>query len=202
VHPTGRRGKGRSRILYWFRSPPGVRVGRGPLDEEAIRLLEAGNPDLEFDWTRILKERGAPEPDPEPRGERRERPRQERRAARPVEPEATIPPEPEKDLPPAPEPPVEEAPTAAHRRLGAEGLARLRARCSELLARIDERVDEQGEREKLKELAERLNPDAWVTDADVQAGLESYEFTFAALRQAIGPRRKPEPAAEPPKQDG
>ena len=43
------------RLLYWFRTPPGVRVGRAPIDETAIRLLEQHNPDLEFDWTRILK---------------------------------------------------------------------------------------------------------------------------------------------------
>jgi hypothetical protein len=48
----GGRGK---RLLYWFRTPPGVRVGRAPIDETAIRLLEQHNPDVEFDWTRILK---------------------------------------------------------------------------------------------------------------------------------------------------
>jgi hypothetical protein len=32
-----------------------VRVGRAPIDETAIRLLEQYNPDVEFDWTRILK---------------------------------------------------------------------------------------------------------------------------------------------------
>jgi hypothetical protein len=32
-----------------------VRVGRAPIDETAIRLLEQHNPDVEFDWTRILK---------------------------------------------------------------------------------------------------------------------------------------------------
>jgi hypothetical protein len=201
VHPTGRRGKGRSRILYWFRSPPGVRVGRGPLDEEAIRLLEAGNPELEFDWTRILKGPTAPEPAAEPqreRRERRERPRSER-FARPAEPvPATV----EESEPALPEPPAEEPDTAAHRRLGGEGLARLRARFSELLARIDERVDEQEARTRLKDLAERLNPDAWVTDADVQSGLETYETTFAELRQAIGPRRQAEAAAENPEQRG
>ena len=48
------RGRGK-RLLYWFRTPPGVRVGRAPIDEAAIRLLEQHNPDVEFDWTRILK---------------------------------------------------------------------------------------------------------------------------------------------------
>ena len=59
VHTHGstgrRRGKPRSRMLYWFRTPPGVRVGRSALDEDAIRLIEQHNPHIDFDWTRILK---------------------------------------------------------------------------------------------------------------------------------------------------
>jgi hypothetical protein len=168
-------------------------VGRGPLDEEAIRLLEAGNPDVEFDWTRILKGQGsATESEPDVRRERRERPRNERRreAAPPRTEAAEIQVEPELAPPAA----ADEPTTAAHARLGSEGLARLRARYSELLMRIDERVP-AAECDELKSMAERLNPDAWVTEADVAAGLESYESTFASLRAAIGPRRKPETSA-------
>jgi hypothetical protein len=55
VHSARRRGKGRSRILYWFRTPPGVRVGRAALDEDAIRLIEEHNPDIDFNWTQILR---------------------------------------------------------------------------------------------------------------------------------------------------
>ena len=53
----------RSRVcLYWFRTPPGARVGRHPLDEEAIRALEASNPGLDFDWSEMLKVRMPPRP--------------------------------------------------------------------------------------------------------------------------------------------
>jgi hypothetical protein len=52
VRPA-RRGEGR--ILYWFRTPPHVKVGRSALDEEAIRLIEEHHPDITFDWPRILK---------------------------------------------------------------------------------------------------------------------------------------------------
>jgi hypothetical protein len=47
---SGRRGKVRQRVLYWYRTPPNIKVGRGPLDQEAVRLLEAQNPDVQFDW--------------------------------------------------------------------------------------------------------------------------------------------------------
>jgi hypothetical protein len=55
-----RRGRSRSRVLYWFRTPPGVKVGRAALDPEAIRLIEERNPDVVFDWPRILKGEGRP----------------------------------------------------------------------------------------------------------------------------------------------
>ena len=201
-----RRGKARSRILYWFRTPPGVKVGRAALDEEAIRLLEANHPDLEFDWTRILKGQ-APAPAAE-RGARAPQPRavQSRPESEAAAPRHETPPaEPRPDAMDADagqepvEPPAEpaaptmpEEPTsAAHGRLGSDALGRLRARYAEMLARISERIPEPERQEQLKALAERLNPDGWVTDADVTSGLESYERTFDELRGPLGGRRKP-----------
>jgi len=74
-----RRGKGQQRILYWFRTPPNIRVGRGALDEEAIRSIEECNPDLTFDWGKILEARPTPAPaDPVARRRRpRDSPAQE-----------------------------------------------------------------------------------------------------------------------------
>jgi hypothetical protein len=48
------RDRGRSRVLYWFRTPPGVRVGRNPFDAETQRALERQNPDVQFDWPQIV----------------------------------------------------------------------------------------------------------------------------------------------------
>jgi hypothetical protein len=56
VEPTtNRRGKVRQRVLYWFRSPPDVRVGREPFDEGVRRALETQYPDVTFDWRSILE---------------------------------------------------------------------------------------------------------------------------------------------------
>ena len=63
---------------------------------------------------------------------------------------------------------------------------RLRARYAEVLARISERIQDPARQEELKALAERLNPDTWVTDAEVDASLEAYESVFDGLRSAIG----------------
>jgi hypothetical protein len=246
VHSERRRGKARSRILYWFRTPPGVKVGRSALDEDAIRRIEESNPTVEFDWTQILKGQVTPAP-PTPRfqtrsGKPSRAPREPRTSLgeRP-QPARQISEEPlESDLPahsagqeaiaseikhveetPAsewfadPEPlpataagpvqgsdtpsgiesdvspaPADEPPTAAHARLGAEGVLRLRARHAEILARISERISDPVRREELKLQADRLNPDTWVTGDEVATGIEQYEMVFEGLRSVVGRRRK------------
>lgn len=51
---TNRRGKTRARVLYWFRTPPGVKVGREPFDPDIRQALEAQNPGVVFDWRKII----------------------------------------------------------------------------------------------------------------------------------------------------
>jgi len=82
MHTYRRRGKACSRVLYWFRTPPDVKVGRAALDEDAIRMIEESNPDIAFDWDQILATRPLPEREPAggPRGDAR-RDRQRRRPA-------------------------------------------------------------------------------------------------------------------------
>lgn len=78
VQSTTRRGKVRNRILYWFRTPPGVKVGRLPFDDHMRRVLEAQYPDVAFDWQQLID---TPIPPPAPDVERwRERRRLERAA--------------------------------------------------------------------------------------------------------------------------
>lgn len=84
VQPTtGRKGKVRSRILYWYRTPPNVKVGRDPFDDEVRRAIEKQYPDLQFDWPKLL---AAPKPaivntDIERWRERRRQAKAERAAA-------------------------------------------------------------------------------------------------------------------------
>jgi hypothetical protein len=81
VHTFRRRGKSRSRILYLFHTPANIKVGRGALDEEAIRTIEESNPDLPFDWAKMLKLRAAAAAQPA------ERERGRRRSATPRAPQ-------------------------------------------------------------------------------------------------------------------
>jgi hypothetical protein len=78
VEPMTRRGKTRTRVLYWFRTPPGVKVGRDPFDQATRRALEAQYPAVAFDWKRI-----SATPIPSADAEKwRERRREERAAKR------------------------------------------------------------------------------------------------------------------------
>jgi hypothetical protein len=96
------------------------------------------------------------------------------------------------DAPPRRQPGEDEVTSASYVRLGAEGLVRLRGRYAEVMARIAEHPVDEDAREELKERAERLNPDAWVTADEVTAALEQYETVFEGLRGVVGrhPQRR------------
>jgi hypothetical protein len=117
VHAGRHNGRSRQRILYWFRTPPGVKVGRPALDEDAIRWIEEHNPDIEFDWPRILQAQPpAAPPAEDARGRRpkrdRDRPRQATaRGARPAPPAAPMRPVLEEPAEPEPEPELMEPET-------------------------------------------------------------------------------------------
>jgi hypothetical protein len=71
VQATNRRGKPvRPRILYWYRTPPGIRLGRTPFDAEVRKTLEAQNPGIVFDWE-VLAATQFPAQEPEYWRERR-----------------------------------------------------------------------------------------------------------------------------------
>ena len=224
---TFRRGDGppRLRVLYWFRTPPGVKVGRAALTPESIRCIEESNPDLRFDWDTILKVKPPPAPDLERvgRGERSRVTRRQRRAAgREVaqyaggslgeasapaieanHPEAAVLVEGkevgdvttgedgwETDLRAGQER-ADEVPK--HVVIGltdAEGLARLRARHSEILTRIDDRVRDPEKIDQLREQAALLNPDAWATVEEARERIASLDEVTAALRKLLGRRRR------------
>ena len=60
VHTFRKGGKPHPLVLYWFRSPPNVRVGRLAIDDDTIRRIEELYPDLAFDWPTLLSQRPPP----------------------------------------------------------------------------------------------------------------------------------------------
>jgi hypothetical protein len=216
MHAFRRRGgKARQRILYWFRTPPNVKVGRAALDEDAIRWIEEHNPDVAFDWPKILEVRPPTAPASDEPGRRRGKQRGAR--PRPSSPEPAKGPEPElqdviadREIEAAVEPIAEaailgadtglpaveatvaEEPTrpAVDTLLTREQLISFRARFAELQARITERASSPEQAEVLRAQAESLNPDTWVTEEDVRRGLAQFEPQIRELRAALGLRRR------------
>jgi hypothetical protein len=79
----------RPRLLYWYRTAPGITLGRSPLDEDAIRTIEEQHPDIDFDWPAILalSEVMTPEDEAPSKPARDQRgPRESRRPKRETEP--------------------------------------------------------------------------------------------------------------------
>lgn len=56
----------KARLLYWYRTAPGIGLGRPALDEDAIRTIEENHPDIEFDWPAILALSEVMTPEEEP----------------------------------------------------------------------------------------------------------------------------------------
>jgi len=172
-------GTQQNRVLYLFRSPSNLQVGRQALDEEVIEALEHTHPDLTFDWPGLLRDRV--ETRAEPRQKPRRPPgrgqgavegkRQEREAA-------------------AAAPAEVDDQSLLGRVLGAAEAARLRRRYAELLQRIARRARTPEERDRLMERAKRLNPDEWADEAAVRAGVSTVDGELDAIAGELPQRRR------------
>ena len=188
----------RPRVLYWYRTAPGVRVGRSALDEDAIRGIEEQHPEIDFDWPQLLDEATTVTPDVERRPERRRRPaRAPEPAAEETPPSDRVELEPERGssepahaLPEPAEAPVALPVEAARNTLleqlvGREIAQRLRARYQELSTRIVEGTRDEAARAALTARADALNPDRWVTVEAVLHGVEHADRMLDELRRDL-----------------
>jgi hypothetical protein len=81
VEPVrGRRGRERYRVLFVFRTPPNIKVGRAPFSEEVQKILEQHYPQVTFDWRKLMAT-PIPSADAERWRERRRAERAQRAAA-------------------------------------------------------------------------------------------------------------------------
>ena len=145
VMHSGRPGSGppRPRVLYIFRSPGNLRVGRKALDAEVREALEHTHPDLSFDWNALSREAVVTRAEPPSA-----RPQKGNRPQRPQGPPPASPP------PPVPA----DDPSLLGRTLGAGSAARIRARFSEVSQRIARRARTPEERDALLERAQGAQP--------------------------------------------
>jgi hypothetical protein len=201
----------RPRLLYWYRTAPGIVLGRSPLDEDAIRTIEEQHPGIDFDWPAILAlsevmtpEEEAPAPKPQQQRQKRrsessresshEPRREDRKESR--APEPTNAERREEPAPVAFEPAVDvfEEATPVHSEtlstthglleelVGREIATRLRARYSEIMARIHEHGGDAATRSAFVTRAESLNPDTWLTPDAILSGVRGADNLFEKLR--------------------
>jgi len=176
-HP-GSSGSARPRVLYVFRSPANLRVGRQALDAEVMEALEHTHPDLSFDWGAIARE-VAPPPRPEPPQDRHVR----RPAPRAPERPPSRPPDP-------PAPSVAADDSLLGRTLGASTAARLRQRYRELTERVGRRARTPEERDRLLERLGRLNPEDWSDEATVRGQAASVDAAWNSIAAELPSRRR------------
>jgi hypothetical protein len=202
----------RPRILYWYRTAPGIALGRAALDEDAIRTIEDQHPGIEFDWPAILalSEVMTPEdeapPQRAPQQQRRDKKRGQRRDDRSRDSrggatEAAAPDEAsesEREVSDAAETGTEAAESAEpaepfepRNRLleelaGREVGARLRARHAEIVSRIENLDVDGAEKDALFKRAEALDPELWMMPETVLEGVRNADALFEQLKADLG----------------
>jgi hypothetical protein len=179
-------GPQRARVLYLFRTPAHVKVGRRALEPEVMEALEHTHPDLSFDWTNLPQERPIETPDPRERDARDYR-RDRQMARRNAAQQGQRPPQ----RPQAPsQPPVLEDESPLGRVVGAERAARLRAQYAELVLRIGRRSRTPEDRDRLMDRVHRLNPEDWVDETAVRAVVFTVEVEWEAIAAELPSRRR------------
>jgi hypothetical protein len=163
-----------SRILYVFRTPGGIRVGREALEADVLKQIEAQHPDIEFDWNAVFHNQQVVEPSTE-------RPRK-RPAA-----------EPRAEAPQAQQPQQPSRPSIPSKIEGGtpdEQIAFLTRWYGVIRERISQRISDPARQDVLLALVERLNSAAW-TDADqITTGLQHAAEALERLSHVFAKRRR------------
>ena len=200
----------RPRLLYWYRTAPGIMQGRAALDEDAIRTIEEQHPGIDFDWPAIIAlsevmtpEDEAPPPRPPQQQQRREKKGRRDLSRGQVREEYKVIAEPAEDIvseasEPVVEPsllepvePVEPMEPPSVRGLvdelaGREISARLRARYAEIVGRIERRELDGAAREAWLARAEAIDPDNWESPEAVLQGVSHADALFEKLKRELG----------------
>lgn len=187
----------RPKVIYWYRTAPGLRLGRPALDDGAMRTLEEQYPDIDFDWPYLLDMASMTPVEVEgPVPVRKRKPRRDDAdddgSADPAE---TL--RPPRDTGALAAPPSSTAAsmepalsvTDAFDLLGellGRGIASsLRARHAELAAHLEASPADPALKATWRARLAAVDPDAWTTPEQVMAGIASVETEAEALHTAI-----------------
>jgi hypothetical protein len=184
--------KQRSKILYVFRTPGGVRVGRVALEPDILRSIEAQYPDIAFDWKSVLDNQQVVEAAPEirrPRKRKREEEGAPGAAAGDAAKNVAAVPGAGQPRPEA-QPSRPSIPSALEGATPDEQIAFLTKWYPVVRERILQRATDAVRRDALLALAERLNAATW-TDADqITAGLQQAGEALERLSRVFSKRRR------------
>ena len=190
----------KTKILYWYRTAPGLRIGRPALDDTAMRTLEEQYPDIDFDWQYIL-DMGAMTPveveAPLP-------PRKRKPTPRPVEPEdeadadaGTAAPTVRDRVHPPDEPVSAPSEAVAPHDAAAGGsdllaelvgrgiATSLRSRHAELEALVESAQADPAVKAAWRDRLAAIDPDGWESPEAVLAGMAQVEREADALRRTV-----------------
>lgn len=191
-----------TKVLYWYRTAPGLRIGRPALDDAAMRALEEQYPDIDFDWQYIL-DMGAmtpveveaplpprkrkPRPASEPDEAADETPSQPRAAGAPREVSAPAVDAGAADDAPAPVPVVADdtGPDLLAELLGRGIASSLRARHADLVALVDGAAADPAVKAQWRDRLAALDPDGWESPEAVLSGMSAVDAGAEALRRTV-----------------
>src|SRR5262245_43844287 len=176
----------RTKILYVFRTPGGVRVGRDPLEIDVQRQIEAQYPDIAFNWTAVRDTQQIIET----AVEHRRRPRREEEAPAAEQQASVAAPASPAAQPREQQPPRLAIPAAMQGATPDEQIAFLTHWYPIVRERVAQRTSDPARIEALTALADRLNPSAW-TDADqITTGLQAASEALERLSRVFSKRRR------------
>lgn len=160
-----------SRILYVFRTPGGVRVGREALEPEMLKQIEASHPEIDFDWTAVFSNQQMVDTSLDRRPRKR--------------PSSETP-------PPAPPQPVPQSqvPAKIEGATPDEQMAFLTRWYGVIRERIPQRISDPERQQALLAVAERLNCAAWTDVDEITAGLQAAAEALERLSHVFAKRRR------------
>lgn len=191
-----------TKVLYWYRTAPGLRIGRPALDDAAMRALEEQYPDIDFDWQYIL-DMGAmtpveveaplpprkrkPRPAAEPDDTTDDTPAQPRAAGGAREASAPAVEAGAADDAPAPAPVVADdtGPDLLAELLGRGIASSLRARHADLVALVDGAAADPAVKAQWRDRLAALDPDGWESPEAVLSGMSAVDAGAEALRRTV-----------------
>ena len=186
----------RAKVIYWYRTAPGLRLGRPALDDGAMRTLEEQYPDIDFDWSYILDMASMTPVEVEgPVPVRKRKPRRDDDDSdEAAEPGAAARPSPPSSPVAVADPPGAAFPAADTRagefdllgELMGRGIATsLRANHRDLLAELEASPAASVLKVAWRDRLAAIDPDGWTSPDDVLAGMASVERDGEDLRRAI-----------------